>query len=293
MRWLVALSLALSPANMPAAAQLSQNIDFSDSSEAVTLVHDGAKLSLRPFHDPELDDLIDIQVTIDIPDFPSLTINEGGATSKYFRRWIGIGKLAPSDAAPSVVIEGYTGGAHCCATLRVVTPVGDNLRLVEFEVIDGSGMEIFPTDIDGDARVDFLRQDDRFRYQFSSGAGSLSPPVIFNVIDGNLVNVSKDPRFRSVWTQFAAEARAVCADMSQADRNGACAAYVAARARLGSFGPAMREAESLAAKGKHLDLPTACRVPTVDGNCPARMERKFLTFGEALRWFLKNTGYAG
>ncbi len=293
MRWLVALSLALSPANMPAAAQLSQIIDFSDSSEAVTLVHDGAKLSLRPAQDPELDDLIDIQATIHISGFPALTIDEGGATSKYFRLWIGIGKLAPSDAAPSVVIEGYTGGAHCCATLRVVTPVGDNLRLVEFEAIDGSGMETFPTDIDGDGRVDFLRQDDRFRYQFSSGAGSLSPPVIFNIIDGNLVDVSKDPRFRSVWTRFAAEARASCADMSQADRNGACAAYVAAGARLGSFAPAMREAESLAAKGKHLDLPTACRVAAPEGNCPAGMERKFRTFGEALRWFLEDTGYAG
>lgn len=293
MRWFIALALALGPLNMPASAQLTQIIDFSETTDPVTLEYEGAKLSFRPVSDAELDDLVDIHAAIEIPGYPSLTIDEGGATSRYFKRWVGIGKLAESDTASSVVIEGYTGGAHCCATLRVVTPVGGKLTLIEFEAVDGSGAEAFPTDIDGDGKADFLRQDDRFRYQFSSGAGSLSPPVIFNIVDGNLIDVSKEPRFRSVWERFAAEARGSCADKTQSDRNGACAAYAAAGARLGNSESTTREAESLAAKGKKLDLPTACYVVPVDGECPAGKERIFRTFGEALRWFLSDTGYTG
>lgn len=144
-----------------------------------------------------------------------------------------------------------------------------------------------------DGRVDFVRQDDRFRYRFSSGAGSLSPPVIYNISQGQLVDVSKKPEFAAVWAKFAAEARALCTDTSQSDRNGACAAYVAAAARLGNFEPAMREAKRFAAKGKKLDLPVACRSAVVDGQCPVGMERKFLTFGDALRWFLQDIGYTG
>jgi len=291
MRWFIALALVLGSFNPQASAQHAQVLDFSESTDPVTLEYDGAKLSFHPVRDAELDDLVDIHAAIEIQGYPALTVDEGGATSRYFKRWVGVGKLSESDAAPSVVIEGYTGGAHCCATLRVVTPVGGNLKLIEFEAVDGSGAEVFPTDIDGDGKADFLRQDDRFRYQFSSGAGSLSPPVIFNINDGDLVDVSQEPRFRSVWERFAAEARALCANKSEPDRNGACAAYAAAGARLGKSEATTREAESLSAKGKTLDLPTACHVVPADGECPPGKERKFRAFGEALRWFLSDTGY--
>ena len=293
MKWLIALSAAMSAGSAPAAAQLSKSIDFSDSQAPVTVSHEGAIVTLRPVRDPELDDLIDVEAAIRVPGLAPVVVSEGGTTSKFFTRWVGIGKLSASDAAPSILLEGFTGGAHCCATLRVVTPVGGIFKTIEFEAIDGSGAEAFPTDIDGDGRVDFVRQDDRFRYRFSSGAGSLSPPVIYNIFQGQLVDVSKKPEFAPVWVKFAAEARALCTDTSQSDRNGACAAYVAAAARLGNFEPAMREAKRFAAKGKKLDLPMACRSAVVDGQCPVGMERKFLTFGDALRWFLQDTGYTG
>jgi hypothetical protein len=91
--------------------------------------------------------------------------------------------------------------------------------------------------------------------------------------------------------KYAADARALCADRSNPDRNGACAAYVAAAARLGKFAPAMKEAEMLAATGKDIELPISCRVAEVNGLCPAGMERKFFSFSDALRWFLRDTGY--
>lgn len=286
-----AIILALGLSSSPASAQLAKSIDFSESAGAVTLTHDGAEVTLQPVPDPDDQDLIDVHASIRIPGFQSIIVSEDGGTSPYFKRWVGIGKLATTDAAPSIVLESFTGGAHCCATLRVVTPAGRQLKVIEFEAIDGAGDAAFPKDVDGDGVMDFVRQDDGFRYQFSSGAGSMSPPLIFNIYKANLVDVTSEPGFVPLWTKYAADARALCADRRDPDRNGACAAYVAAAARLGRFTTAMKEAEALAATGKDIVLPTSCRVAEVNGLCPAGMERKFFTFGDALRWFLRDAGY--
>lgn len=291
MKLRILTALALNLFSVSAAAQLARSIDFSESAGAVTLTHDGAEVTLQPIADPDDEYAIDVHISIRIPGYQSIIVPEGGGTSAYFKRWVGIGKLAASDAAPSVILEGFTGGAHCCATLRVVIPAGRQLKVIEFEAIDGAGDATFPKDVDGDGITDFVRQDDRFRYQFASGAGSLSPPLIFNIYKGNLVDVTSEPGFVPIWMKYAADARALCADRANPDRNGACAAYVAAAARLGKFAPAMKEAEMLAATGKDIELPISCRVAEVNGLCPAGMERKFFSFSDALRWFLRDTGY--
>lgn len=291
MKLATTMALTLSMWSAPATAQFAKSIDFSEISGPVTVAHDGAEVTLQPIVDPDDEDVINVHASIRIPGFQSIIVSEGGGTSPYFKRWVGIGKLAVSDATPSIILEGFTGGAHCCATLRVVTPVGRQLKVIEFEVIDGSGDESFPNDVDGDGIMDFVRQDDRFRYEFASGAESLSPPIIFNIYKGNLVDVTSEPGFLPLWTKFAADARALCSDRSNADRNGACAAYVAAAARLGRFAPAMKEAETLAATGEDIKLPVSCRVAEVNGLCPVGMERKFFTFTDALRWFLRDAGY--
>ena len=65
--------------------------------------------------------------------------------------------------------------------------------------------------------------DDRFLYLFAPYVGSRAPPQILNVIDGKVVDVSRSPRYRTVFQ----------ADMDSAEQgclqhdNGACAAFVA------------------------------------------------------------------
>ena len=284
--WALAIAASL---GVNTNAQLTKTIDFSETGGAVTLSYNDAEVTLQPI--AEDDDLIDVHAAIGISDFQSIIVSEGGGTSPYFKRWIGIGKLSSSEPTTSIILQGYSGGAHCCATLRVVTPVGGQLKILEFEPIDGEGGSQFPEDIDGDGNVDFVRQDDRFRYQFSSGAGSQSPPLIFNIYKGNLVDVTSEPGFVPLWTEYASRMRAMCADRSDPDRNGACAAYVAASARLGKFATAMKDTEALVTSTEGLQLPTGCRLPEVEGVCPAGMEREFYTFGDALRWFLKKNGY--
>jgi hypothetical protein len=283
---LIALASAHSTA---ATAQIFRPVEFSDRPGPTTISADGVEVTLQPNKDS--DDQITVAAAIRIPGFQSIIVNEENATSAYYTRWVGIGKLAANDPAPSVLLQGFSGGAHCCATLQVITPSAGRLKVLTFDAIDGEGDTSFPSDLDGDGTVDFVRQDDSFRYQFASGAGSYSPPVVLNVYKGQLVDVSMEPAYRAVWDKFAVQTLAACADRSNDDRNGACAAYVAASARLGKFEAALVEADKLANQMPGIELPTDCTVDLVEYACPAGKEVKFYTFRSALVWFLQKNGY--
>jgi hypothetical protein len=282
-------ALLCSIASTAAVAQTTRTLDFSKNPEPVTVASGGVEVVLQPIKGE--DDMIDMAAAIRAPGYQSVIVNQDVLASEGYERWVGIAKLSKTDTVPSVLLTGFTGGAHCCSALKVITPVAGKLKVVEFESIDGDSMKILPTDIDGDGLVDFVRQDDSFRYQFSSGAGSYSPPIILNIYKGQLVNVSSDPAFRPIWEDFARKTRADCAERSNDDRNGACAAYVAAGARLGRFQQAMAEAEKMAFAGDKIVLPEPCEVELVNYSCPAGKKIKFYTFPTALRWLLRSKGY--
>jgi hypothetical protein len=286
---LLILACLASPSAAP--GQLARTVDFSEKPGAVTLTYAGAEVTLQPIRSGDDEEAIDVSAAIRVPGYQSIIVTEGYGSSPSFERWVGIGKLAEGDAAPSVLLGGYTGGAHCCATLKAIVPDGGKLKIVEFEEIDGGPDEAFPRDLDQDGMVDFVRQDDSFRYQFASGAGSSSPPLIYNIYKGQLVDVTTQPSFQEVWEAFAAETRRRCADRTDKDRNGACAAYVAAAARLGRYETAMKEVEKLAYAGPSIELPKGCRISVRNGDCPAGQEMAFHTFPSALRWFLQKQGY--
>lgn len=273
----------------PALGQVFKSVNFDEHPQPATFSAEGAEVTLQPVKDE--DGLIEVAAAIRIPGFQTVIVTEEGGSSAGYDRWVGIGKLSVSDVAPSVLLQGFTGGAHCCATLKVVTPYAGKLKVLSFDSIDGGGSESFPRDIDKDGVIDFQRQDDRFRYQFASGAGSYSPPLIYNVYKGQIIDVTGEPAFRPLWETFAREARALCAERDNDDRNGACAAYVAAGARLGRFESAMRDASALANRGPDAELPEGCQTERVNYECPKGKEIKFHTFDTALRWFLKDAGY--
>lgn len=272
-----------------ATAQIFRSVNFSEHPGPATSSAEGVEVTMQPNIDS--DNQIIVAAAIRIPGFQSIIVNEESASSASYARWVGIGKLAANDPAPSVLLQGFSGGAHCCATLLVITPSVGRLKVITFDAVDGEGETSFPRDIDGDGTVDFVRQDDSFRYQFASGAGSYSPPVVLNVYKGQLVDVSVQPAYRTLWIKFAAQTRAACADHSNDDRNGACAAYVAASARLGKFETAMVEVDKLVNQKPGIELPTNCAAAQVNYACPAGKEIKFSTFRSALVWFLQKKGY--
>lgn len=269
----------------PAAAQVFEAVNFSEHPTPAKIIGDGAEVTLSPLSDGE--GMIKASAAIKIPGYPVLVVTEDESSNSAFERWVGIGKLAASDPAPSVLLQGYTGGAHCCATLTLVTPWNGALKTLTFESIDGSGTDRFPEDIDKDGVVEIYRQDDRFRYQFASGAGSYSPPVLYNVRGGELVDVSSEPRFAPFWEDYARETRALCADQESSERNAACAVYVVAGKHLGRFDAALRDANTLANNSPDAPKPEACKVDLVEYACPEGQELKFADFEAALRWVME------
>ncbi|RYD46815.1 MAG: hypothetical protein EOP60_18505, partial [Sphingomonadales bacterium] len=271
-----------------ASAQTYSNVTFTADHLVHRISDDQVQviLTAKPDDDPETA-LITVSAEIRIPGFAPFTLSEDeGGANIAFSRQVAIGKLAATDPAPSVLFQTFTGGAHCCAQLWAVTPLNGRLTVVPFALLDGEGIGHFPEDQDGDGVADFILKDDRFNYTFSSYAGSLPPQQIFNVVGGKVVDVSTRDTFASMFEETAEEARKRCADKEDGDRNGACATYVAASARIGKFDAAIKDAVAMAAKPESMFLPTSCKVALVDGSCPDGKEITFPDFESALRWFL-------
>jgi hypothetical protein len=150
-------------------------------------------------------------------------------------------KRLDRSGARYVMISGYSGGLHCCSDQYVVAPDARRPRaqlLGSFDAAPSSVEE--ERDIDGDGAVDFLRSDSAFGRAFAGYQASRLPPQIWNLIDGRLVDVSSTPPFRSIFVRFMAGERDTCLQGEPMVRNAACAAYVAAAARIGAFVPAWR-----------------------------------------------------
>ena len=211
---------------------------------------------------------------------------------------IAIGRLNAGDSGASVVLQTFTGGAHCCEVFAVAEPVSDTVRIVpitwqpkgasEPQTQFDFGDIPFPADLSGDGRADLVLRDDRFLYEFASYAGSMAPPIVLGIEDGQTVDVSTDPAFAETFEEVLRAAKAICTDPQGFDRNGACAAYVGAAARLGRFD------EAWAIMLRHYDRQsttglTRCTSDYVDDKCPH--EESFKDFPAALRAFLIRTGY--
>lgn len=140
-----------------------------------------------------------------------------------------------------VMWQAYTGGAHCCFDIRLILPDGPERGIIPLGHFDMEMMSDIPADVDGDGRTDFVLRDNAFHYAFASFAGSFAPPQIWNVERGRAVGVSAAPRYRALFVEAIAETRPICLDPRDGeDRNGACAAFVAASARIGDFEGAWR-----------------------------------------------------
>jgi hypothetical protein len=190
------------------------------------------------------------------------------------------------DGGAAVMLETYSGGAHCCTVVQAAVPDGGAFRIVDLGRYDGERLARLPTDWDGDGQLDFIVTDDAFLYAFSSYAGSLPPPMILNIEGGKAVNVSARPAFRPIFEQAMAQAEKRCAE----GENGHCAAYAAAAARIGRFDGAWEKLLQVHDRNSR-DWPTACKVAEGEEGCPEGQEITYNSFPEALRAFLAQHGY--
>ncbi len=93
----------------------------------------------------------------------------------------GLGPLSGVDfdrsGYPNVIIESYSGGAHCCFSTAVYD-LGDTLIPIGLPPSPGGNSPGEFVDLDGDGVVEFRTADDSFAYAYCAFAGSPAVLVI-------------------------------------------------------------------------------------------------------------------
>ena len=138
------------------------------------------------------------------------------------------------DGEPEVLLDLYTGGAHCCSYTQIY---GYHAATNAYRRVKGSwgdyGYDL--ADLNKDGRPEFNGRDFRFAAAFTAYAASGAPPMIFSYDGSRLVNVTR--RFRSVikanLRDYLKLYKRIRRDPDVPDVRGFLAAYVADKYLLG------------------------------------------------------------
>lgn len=274
---------ASGPPPGPAADSENVWIEWSSDEGAGAWTIGGYGIALTAVDD---DGLSAPRLTVKAPDTPSFGVTGEATGWDTTGAEFAVVQLRANDPARQVLFSSFSGGAHCCTSLILLEFGNGGWRRTDIGRFDGDRTRL-PTDIDGDGVKEFVSVDQRFLYAFTSYAGSWAPPVIREAVDGEVRDLSADARFRSEFARYLPDARKACAD----GWNGACAAYVAAAARLGRLDAAWAFMLRSHDRDDAWDYPAACRVAAAP--CPDEARQVFATFPEALQWYLGELGYTG
>ena len=211
---------------------------------------------------------------------PHLRIDRGGATvvdadlARQCQLCNGVG--APNealhlvdldgDAEPEVLVDLYTGGAHCCATTLVwyLDGTGYSRRVLS---LGDQGYRL--RDLDADGRPEIVTADDRFAYAFTAFAYSWFPPLVFDWRDHGFADVTRNFPGR-VRADLAAIRKALPRARRDGDPRGLVAAYVADEYLLGRGKAARAYLRSARRRGDLRAIPKGDRTwPAGRGYAPA------------------------
>jgi len=201
---------------------------------------------------------------------------------------VGVARLDAKAARPQVLLLSYSGGAHCCTTLKLAILVGHAWRAYTLTFDGDTDKSV----VDWATGAPVLRiGDGAFDYTFASHAGSYLVERFYAVRGGRLYDVSGESQFAAVRRKAMAETLADCGDTTaDADRNGACAAYVAEASLAGQHGAAWQRMLGLYDKTGN-QWESGCRIDTGARDCPKDQTIAFNTYPAALAWFLWRNGY--
>lgn len=156
---------------------------------------------------------------------------------------------------PEVVLDVYTGGAHCCSVLQVFSQRGGSSKWVssQHNFADyGAKLEKL-----GGRGYRFVSGDDRFAYAFTDFAASGLPVQIFSWKSGHFTDVThRYPKLirRDAATWLKLYKRSGRTRPAWGDSVGLIAAWAADEYRLGNRAGARRYLNAQAAAG-HLHAP--------------------------------------
>jgi len=148
----------------------------------------------------------------------TVTIERGGRVLACRTEAMGLGALSGTDLDgsgwPNVVIETYSGGAHCCF-VTYVYDLGETLAAVELPPPPGGNAPIEFADLDSDGVYEILTADDSFAYAYCAFAGSPAVRVILAYDAGGRRYEPASPRYPAAYAaslaQDAARARGALA----------------------------------------------------------------------------------
>jgi hypothetical protein len=132
---------------------------------------------------------------------------------------------------PEVLVDLYSGGAHCCYTTIIYTLGARGLSGRIRHPWGDPGYRL--ADIDGDGTLELVTADDAFAYAFTDYADSVDPTQIWNLQGGKLVNTTTN--YPGAIKADAARLRqGYFRERSKRDVRGLLGAYVADEALLGT-----------------------------------------------------------
>lgn len=186
------------------------------------------------------------------------------------------------NGTPEVIVQSFSGGAHCCTNTLIYNWQNDRFHKTETGQLDGGGGTF--KDLNGDGKLEFVSYDQSFLYRFSSYAGSFAPSRIYSFTNGKLIDTTRQyPQFlRSVaWQMY----QAFMEHKRDSDReiNGILAGYVAQKALLGEFEQGWKL--MLANYDRHSDWGLEIHDKT------GSVVDRYPDFPTALRAHLKQMGY--
>lgn len=236
----------------------------------------GLKLRLiaSPKRDPESLKLVAIS-----PEGASITVY-GAKDYLPLVATVLITHLDPLHSKVDVVFGVFSGGAHCCEKITVLSLTNRRWRTIDLGLWDGDSI---PKPQTAQGKIALAFPDNNFLYAFASYAESAAPPKILRIENGRIIDASADPAFRSLNRENMIEARKLCAEGG----NGGCAAYVASAARVGLFHQAWNFMLRHYDRQSHWQM-AFCGTPG-NGKCVHTVS--FDDFPKALAWFLRKTGY--
>jgi S1-C subfamily serine protease len=214
---------------------------------------------------------------------------DGADITEYYPLNVGIVRLDRETSQPQIVLDYFTGGAHCCTVTKIVTLDRSGIwRVVSGGTLDGGGYRI--ADLTGDGVSDLVSVDNAFLYAFDCYVCSAAPIKISRLVGQQIENVTNQPRYQSYLRQDLHRME-YSAKMNQdmLRSNGFLAGWVAAKSLLGEAADAW--STMLKSYNRNPDFgPQECAVAVAIDRCPSDKLRR-IEFPIALNAHLQKLGY--
>lgn len=197
-------------------------------------------------------------------------------------------EMDASNDQPEVFVQQYSGGAHCCNEMTVISKTDDGswTEIMVGAFNGGPGVNT-ASDLTGDGVAVIKTIDNRFLYQFAPYAASFAPVQILAIRSSAVADVTADAAYE--W-QVRADVEKLGTIPEEGDaRNSWLAAYTALQLLLGEPEPFAR-ADAEFDTNSDWGLQYCLDDDVAEYDCPD--DRKATrTFPDALRLFLTETGY--